>query len=371
MTFDASCEFQNNVTADPANAWVGYMTVFNLNADGTAGDYMFGSGWGVADLKTTLNVDTPNIVLEPNFNTYADNIGDAYWDNGEGYGNKFMEATTQVESTETYNGADLTFTGSVYENTLIDGYNAVYFIKCLDPDAGYSDMLEGAYVFPIEAGEFSVTVDGSMLPEGKLVQFGFTVYGPNANAENVAKQFGATSENQVNMFLKSQADAMEQFNALQNNAMAQFNATEANRLNAQDEANSMSAAQFNTQIVAQVDEFNAGIENQRDIWNVANIQAIEQANMDWRRKANTADTATTNAANAANVQNSYNISTQELDFIWNMMRDDASFLKKEALDMANQETNMYITAMNNDSNTSINTTGVATGVVTLIDNIFE
>jgi hypothetical protein len=174
----------NNVTADPANPWVGYMTVFDLNEDGTQGGYQFGSGWGVADLQTTLNVDTPNIVLEPNFNTYADNIGDEYWDNGEGYGNKFMEATTQVESTETYNNSDLTFTGSVYENTLIDGYNAVYFIKCLDPNAGYSDMLGGAYVFPIEPGEFSVTVDGSMLPAGKLVQFGFTVYGPNANAEN-------------------------------------------------------------------------------------------------------------------------------------------------------------------------------------------
>jgi len=181
---------QINVTADPASAWVGYMTVFGLEADGTQGGYQFGSGWGVADLQTTLNVDTPNMVLEPNFNTYANAIADGsegelgYWTNGAGSGNKFMEATTQIESTETYNGADLTFTGSVYENTLVDGYNAVFFIKCLDPDAGYSDMLNGVYVLPLEAGDFSVTVDGGMLPEGKLVQYGFTVYGANANAEN-------------------------------------------------------------------------------------------------------------------------------------------------------------------------------------------
>jgi hypothetical protein len=180
----------NNVDSNPDQAWTGYMSVFDLNADGTAGDYKFGQGWGVADLQTTLNVDTPNIVLEPNFNAYANAIANGseteldYWTNGEGGGNKFMEATTQIESTETYNGADLTFTGSVYENTLIEGYNAVYFIKCLDQADGYSDMLDGAYVFPLQAGEFSVTVDGSMLPEGKLVQYGFTVYGPNANAEN-------------------------------------------------------------------------------------------------------------------------------------------------------------------------------------------
>ena len=180
----------NFVTADPANAWGGYMSVFGLNEDGTQGDYVYGSGWGVADLQTTLNVDIPNIILEPNFNTYANAIADGsageldFWTDGAGGGNKFMEATTQVESFDIYNGADLTFTGTVLENTLVDGYTAVYFIKCLDPNNGYSDMLGGAYVFPIEAGEFSVTVDGSMLPEGKLVQFGFTVYGPNANAEN-------------------------------------------------------------------------------------------------------------------------------------------------------------------------------------------
>jgi hypothetical protein len=180
----------NFVTADPANAWGGFMSVFDLEDDGTQGGYVYGSGWAVADLQTTLNVDTPNIILEPNFNTYANAINSGevgeleFWTNGEGGGNKFMEATTQVESFEAYNGADLTFTGTVLENTLVDGYTAVYFIKCLDPNNGYQDTLGGDYVFPIVAGEFSVTVDGSMLPAGKLVQFGFTVYGPNANAEN-------------------------------------------------------------------------------------------------------------------------------------------------------------------------------------------
>jgi hypothetical protein len=180
----------NFVTADPANAWGGFMSVFDLEDDGTQGGYVYGSGWDVADLQTTLNVDTPNIILEPNFNTYANAINSGevgeleFWTNGEGGGNKFMEATTQVESFEAYNGADLTFTGTVLENTLVDGYTAVYFIKCLDPNNGYQDTLGGDYVFPIVAGEFSVTVDGSMLPAGKLVQFGFSVYGPNANAEN-------------------------------------------------------------------------------------------------------------------------------------------------------------------------------------------
>jgi len=172
----------NTVDSNPDQEWSGYMNAFAIDADGVQGSYQFGSSWGVADLQTTLNVDAPNIILEPNFNAY--NPDDPYWSNGQGEGNKFVEASTYVESGDAFNGADLTFTGSVLENTLGEGHTAVYFIKCLDPLNNFSDMLEGAYVFPIEAGEFSVTVDGSMLPEGKIVQYGFSVRGRNANPEN-------------------------------------------------------------------------------------------------------------------------------------------------------------------------------------------
>ena len=164
----------NFVTADPNNNWVGWMEVFDLD-----GNFQFGSGWGVEDLQTVLQPDVPNMILYPNFNAY--NADDPYWSNGE-MGNKIMQATTQVESWDMYNGADLTFTGSVAEHTMVEGYDTVYFIKCLDPDAGYVDLLNYEYVLPLpESGEFSVSVSGDLLPEGKLVQFGFSVIGLNAN----------------------------------------------------------------------------------------------------------------------------------------------------------------------------------------------
>ena len=167
-------EPQNFVTADPNYEWGGYMVVFDVD-----GNYMFESGWDVADLQTTLNPDVPNIILEPNFNTY--NAEDPYWSNGE-IGNKIMLATTQVESDNLYNGVGLTFSGSVAEHTLGEDYEAVYFIKCLDQSAGWTDMLNAEYEIPLpESGEFSVSVSGDLLPEGKLVQFGFYVRGLNAN----------------------------------------------------------------------------------------------------------------------------------------------------------------------------------------------
>lgn len=191
------------------------------------------------------------------------------------------------------------------------------------------------------------------------------------SAANVARQFSATADNQVDMFLATQKNAMEQFNASQTNAMEQFNTSEANRLAALDANNALDVARFNAQIELQVQQFNNNVENQRDIWNASNTQAIEQANTNWRRQSNTANTAAINAANAQNVQNAFAISTQELDFIWNSLRDEATFLRKQALDTASQKTNMYITAMNNEANTAINSSGVAEGVKTLINEMFE
>ena len=193
----------------------------------------------------------------------------------------------------------------------------------------------------------------------------------NQAAENAARQFDATSENQINMFLTGQKDTIAQFNAAQTNAMSQFNTSEKNRIAAIEAQNELEASKANAQIDLQVEQFNENIQNQRDVWNASNTQAVEQANTNWRRQSNTADTAAINAANAQNVQNAYGITTQELDFTWQTLRDEATFLRKEQLDLANQKTNLYITAMQNEANTAINTTGVSEGVSTLINNMFE
>ena len=192
----------NTVYADPSytttdeegnevSQWIGYMTVYDLLEDGSQGNNLWGSPWGVSDVATTLNTDPDymTITLEPNYNTYADNPTDAYWVNQEtGEGAKFMHGTTQIESWDAYNFADLTFSGYVYQNTLSDDYTASFFIKCLDPDQGWTDILEQAYEFelPGQGEMFTVTVPGDELPVGKLVQFGFTVYGANANPADQA-----------------------------------------------------------------------------------------------------------------------------------------------------------------------------------------
>ncbi|WP_367391283.1 T9SS type A sorting domain-containing protein [Lewinella sp. LCG006] len=174
---------QNNVEFNASSNWIGYMNVFNLD-----GSYNFGSSWEVPALKSTLNTANNTLTLQPNFNTYAENAGDAFWVNQTtGEGAKTMEALTFVEPGATFNGQDLTFSGTVQGYTLDDAYEVKFFIKALDPNNGYADALGGGKVFPLPAsGDFSVSATAAELPAGLLIQYGFSVTGRNANPTNEA-----------------------------------------------------------------------------------------------------------------------------------------------------------------------------------------
>ncbi len=172
---------QNTVTIDAGASWIGFMTVFNL--DGTVN---FGDFWAIPDLKSVPNVTDNTVTLHPNFNTYAP--GDDFWVNPDtGEGNKDMEANTFIEPGESFNGADLTFTGTVQSNTLAEGYTARYFIKALDPNNNFADVLEGSLIFDLPTeGVFSVSATADQLPSGLIIQYGFVINGRNANPENEA-----------------------------------------------------------------------------------------------------------------------------------------------------------------------------------------
>ena len=170
------------VTIDGTKNWVGYMNYFTLTAGGGKGGWVNGSGWGLGDLQTTRTGNT--LKLEPNFNTYrnalAGNDADrAFWTDGAGGGNKFMEANTLVELGTGQSGS-FTFTGNVDSFSLASGYNVVAFIKGLNPGTGYADEIGQTAVINSASSSFSVTADFT----GKsnlILQYGFMVTGINAN----------------------------------------------------------------------------------------------------------------------------------------------------------------------------------------------
>ena len=181
-----------------AGNWIGYMNVFN-NAAGTQGSYVFGSSWGVADLKTTVSnsnsgtIVGDQLVLEPNYNAYTDSLTGndadrAFWtDSTDGgvtpgpLGNKWMDANT-YEQTASIAVPSYTLSGNVTSNNLNTAiYTAKAFIKVLDP-VNFATLLNDSVTLPA-SGPFIVTSNLSLY-QGKLLQVGFSMNGLNANPVN-------------------------------------------------------------------------------------------------------------------------------------------------------------------------------------------
>lgn len=182
---------QVTVTSDVTHTYNGWMHVFNLSG-GAKDTPNFNSAWGVASLKTTITsagtggFTNGAITLQPNFNGYADNPGDAFWrdNNGAGPGgNKWMEAITYVEyAANTYPGGDLTFKADINSNTLDSGYTAIAFIKTLDPNNGHATVINQTVPLGTTGSNFTVTATG--INTAHIVQYGFVIEGINANPAN-------------------------------------------------------------------------------------------------------------------------------------------------------------------------------------------
>jgi hypothetical protein len=217
---------QNNVTFSAADNWIGYMNVFNL-----AGFYEFGSGWAIADIKSTLNVTNNTLVLQPNFSTYANGPTDPYWVNQTTLeGNKTMEAITFVEPGSTFNNNDLTFSGNVVSNTIDSDYTVYFFIKALDPNNGYLDVLVGTKVAVLPAsGAFSVSATAAELATGLVIQYGFYVLGVNANPANEST-LGNVTISALNTNTKGLKDADNRISISPNPVMSQLSINTTSRV---------------------------------------------------------------------------------------------------------------------------------------------
>lgn len=171
------------VGVNPGAAWVGYMNVFEIPQNG--GGYVFGSGWGTADLCATF---TPGVLtLSPN------TIGDPnpFWyipSGGPGaIGNKTMDANLYVEL-GSLPGQTLTFSGSVLNNSLVgstdplgNGWTSVAFIKDFAPD--YSSFVQTTVA--LTPGVFNISLN-TINDAARHVQYGFETIGPDVWITDVA-----------------------------------------------------------------------------------------------------------------------------------------------------------------------------------------
>ena len=82
----------------------------------------------------------------------------------------------------------------------------------------------------------------------------------------------------------------------------------------------------------QVQQFNAGMEVQRDQFNAQNALVVAQANAQWRQNVATVNTGAQNEANRDHAMASNQITQSTLDNVWQRERDimDYSFRQSEA-----------------------------------------
>ena len=149
----------------------------------------------------------------------------------------------------------------------------------------------------------------------------------DAAAQNVAAQFNAESENQVNQFYDQLATQVKEFNATQTNA----------------------ANKFNIQSELAVDEFNAQTRNSVDQFNASNGLVISQANAEWERNKATVDTAAQNQANQFDAQMEMQITIREFEGLVQEYRDIMSFAQESSENLLDRETQLGIATINKQS----------------------
>lgn len=175
LGISASPALAQNAVVDPSYTWLGYMNVYDLVGGNSAGSYLWGSPWAVADLPAAWVGQ--ELRLSPNVSTW--NPGDPYWVNN-GQPNKWLEANFYVDMGPAWGGQTVSFSGVSLENSLVAPYTAVAFIKEFTSGYGWVGMTTAALS---TGAPFSVS--RSIAP-GNITQFGFMLQGPNADPATVA-----------------------------------------------------------------------------------------------------------------------------------------------------------------------------------------
>ena len=147
-----------------------------------------------------------------------------------------------------------------------------------------------------------------------------SVYTSDTAAANAARQFNASSDDQVGMFFSNLQTNIEQFNNDQYNSMEKFNAGEANALS----------------------QFNAAQQNTRDQFNAQNQLVVAQANAQWSQAITTMDNAAQNQANRDAAIAANNFTTTGYNNAIQRERDTLAWAWQSAENTADRDTKLAV-----------------------------
>ena len=174
----------------------------------------------------------------------------------------------------------------------------------------------------------------------------------NQSAINAARQFNATSENQTQQFMAGLSQQIELTNTAAANSISQFNAQQANAAAATEFQVEADLNKAKAAMETDIDKFNSQLAFNRNQWNAANAQAVEQSNIAWRRQANTINTAAANQVAMQNAMNAFNLNGQSLAFLWQELRDQAAFDFQAVQNEEDRTAQIYIQSLANQSSSA-------------------
>ena len=123
-------------------------------------------------------------------------------------------------------------------------------------------------------------------------------------AENAARQFNATSTNQVEQFFATLENSVSEANANRLTAIRQFNAGETNAFN----------------------QFIANQQLSREQFNSTQLASVRAANANWFRSIATINNGNQMAANSFAAQATLGLREKEYNNLWQKRRDDAQYI---------------------------------------------
>lgn len=179
----ATCPEPVVIELNGSESWESYINAFTLDDV-----YQFGfAPSGPESLKT--EVVTDGVKFFPNFDVWDENDAtpqngnpawNTDWFSAPSQTSKKLEANLYI-SDNTLIGKDITFNGTIPENTLVNTYEVRVFIKTLNGGFGDTGDSDVKILTASETGTFSLNVSREASLGATYIQYGFAVYGECAD----------------------------------------------------------------------------------------------------------------------------------------------------------------------------------------------
>mgnify|MGYP003653172995 FL=1 len=140
---------------------------------------------------------------------------------------------------------------------------------------------------------------------------------------NAARNFNATSQNQVDQFYSTLGNTVEQANKTREIATSQFNVTTG----------------------TSIQQFNSGLEDSRNRFNAEMQRTIDQSNIGWRRQLTTLNNQLANDAQRTNAQSLLGISEARQNQLWQQYRDEALWANQSHENTESRKQSLALSAL--------------------------